>query len=102
VEEGLSLVRDGGIYVIAGHYTDAGPSTINAHQQINRKHLDVRGCWGSEPGHFLRALRVLERHASRLPWREIGARTYGLRELNEALAAAEAMEIPKALVRPNR
>ena len=27
VEEGLSLVRDGGTYVIAGHYTDAGPST---------------------------------------------------------------------------
>ena len=101
VEEGLSLVRDGGTYVIAGHYTDAGPSTVNAHQHINRKHLDVRGCWGSEPGHFLRALRLLERHGSRLPWRDIGARTYGLRELNDALAAAESMQIPKALVRPN-
>src|SRR5205085_3256783 len=48
VEEGLDLIRDGGRYVIAGHYTDAGPSTINVHQQINRKHLEVRGCWGSE------------------------------------------------------
>jgi threonine dehydrogenase-like Zn-dependent dehydrogenase len=100
VEEGLSLARDGGAYVIAGHYTDAGPSTINVHQQINRKHLDVRGCWGSEPGHFLRALRILERHASSIRWREIGARTYGLGELNDALADAEAMRIPKALVRP--
>jgi threonine dehydrogenase-like Zn-dependent dehydrogenase len=100
VEEGLTLARDGGAYVIAGHYTDAGPSTINVHQQINRKHLDVRGCWGSEPGHFLRALRILERHGAALPWREIGARTYGLAELNDALADAEAMKIPKALVRP--
>jgi threonine dehydrogenase-like Zn-dependent dehydrogenase len=101
VEEGLSLARDGGTYVIAGHYTDAGPSTINVHHQINRKHLDVRGCWGSEPGHFLRALRILARDAGKLPWREIGARTYRLDELNEALADAEAMKIPKALVRPS-
>lgn len=100
VEEGLSLARDGGTYVIAGHYTDAGPSTINVHHQINRKHLEIRGCWGSEPGHFLRAIRILERQGAALPWREIGARTYGLAELNDALADAEAMKIPKALVRP--
>lgn len=100
VEEGLGLVRDGGTYVIAGHYTDAGPSTINAHHQINRKHLDLRGCWGSEPGHFLRALRILERHAAALPWREIGAKTYGLHELNTALEDADAMRITKALVKP--
>ena len=100
VEEGLNLVRDGGRYVIAGHYTDVGPSTVNAHQQINRKHLEIRGCWGSEPGHFLRALIVLERHASRVPWRSIGQRTYSLTALDEALADAEAMRITKALVDP--
>jgi threonine dehydrogenase-like Zn-dependent dehydrogenase len=100
VEEGLSLVRDGGAYVIAGHYTNAGPSLVNAHEQINRTHLDVRGCWGSEAGHFFRALRVLERHAASVPWADIGSRVYGLVELNEALADAEAMRVPKALVRP--
>ena len=67
IGEGLDLVRDGGRYVIAGHYTDAGDSAINAHRQINRKHLEIRGCWGSEPGHFLRALGFLERHAARGP-----------------------------------
>ncbi len=102
VEEGLSLVRDGGRYVIAGHYTDAGPSQVNAHQQINRKHLEIRGCWGSEAGHFLRALTVLERHAGRVPFHAIGARVYPLDRLNEALADAEAMRLPKALVDPRR
>jgi L-iditol 2-dehydrogenase len=100
VEEGLTLVRDGGRYVIAGHYTDAGPSSINAHQHINRKHLDIRGCWGSEPAHFLRALALLAEHASRIPWRELGARTYPLDDLNQALADAEGMRVPKALVDP--
>jgi L-iditol 2-dehydrogenase len=100
VPEGLDLARDGGRYVIAGHYTDAGDTTINAHRQINRKHLEIRGCWGSEAGHFLRALSLLERYASRVPWREVGGRTYPLDKLNDALADAEAMRITKALVDP--
>lgn len=100
IEEGLTLARDGGRYVIAGHYTDAGDSTVNAHRQINRKHLEIRGCWGSEPGHFLRALSLLERHAAQVPWRAIGARTYPLTALNEALADAEHMLITKAVVDP--
>ena len=99
IEEGVTLVRDGGRYVVAGHYTDVGPSTINAHQHINRKHLEIRGCWGSEPRHFLDALAILDAHRD-VPWRAIGARTYPLSALNQALADAEAMRITKALVDP--
>jgi threonine dehydrogenase-like Zn-dependent dehydrogenase len=100
IEEGLDLVRDGGRYVIAGHYTDVGVSSVNAHRQINSKHLEIRGCWGSEPRHFLRALSLLQRHAADVPWRAIGTRTYPLAALNDALADAEAMRITKALVDP--
>ena len=100
IEEGVTLVRDGGRYVIAGHYTDVGPSTLNAHHHINRKHLEIRGCWGSEAGHFLRALSLLERHAAHVPWHEIGARRYGLHSLDDALDDAAAMRITKALVDP--
>jgi threonine dehydrogenase-like Zn-dependent dehydrogenase len=99
ISEGLDLARVGGRYVIAGHYTDVGDSMINAHRHINRKHLEIRGCWGSEPRHFLRAISVLERHPE-IPFHEIGARTYALAALNDALADAEAMRIPKALVDP--
>jgi threonine dehydrogenase-like Zn-dependent dehydrogenase len=100
VEEGVTLVRDGGCYVIAGHYTDVGPSSINAHQHINRKHLDIRGCWGSGVSHFLEALRLLERHATTVPWRTIGTRTYSLHSLDRALEDAAAMKLTKALVDP--
>jgi L-iditol 2-dehydrogenase len=100
IEEGLMLARDGGRYVVAGHYTDAGASQVNAHQHINRKHLEIRGCWGSESRHFLRALALLEQQAGVVPWQQIGERTYPLDRLNEALADAEAMRITKALVDP--
>ena len=100
IEEGLNLVRDGGRYVVAGHYTDVGDSTVNAHRQINRKHLEIRGCWGSEAGHFLRGLSLLERYAAKVPWRALGAKTYPLDAVGEALADAEALRITKALVDP--
>lgn len=99
-EEGLDLVRDGGRYVIAGHYTDVGAATVNVHRQINRKHLEIRGCWGSEPGHFLRALAMLERYADQVAWRDVGGPIYALTALNDALADAEAMRITKAIVDP--
>lgn len=101
-EEGVRLARNGGAYVIAGHYTNTGDSTINAHEHINRKHLDIRGCWGSEVGHFLRALTILDRYRDEVPWRLIGAKTYGLTQINEALEVAASMAIPKALVDPWR
>lgn len=99
-EEGPFLARDGGRYVVAGHYTNAGPSEVNVHEAINRKHLEIRGCWGSEPGHFLRALTLLERFGSTVPFEAIGERTYPLARLDAALADAEAMRITKALVDP--
>jgi threonine dehydrogenase-like Zn-dependent dehydrogenase len=101
-EEGVQLARNGGAYVIAGHYTNVGDSRLNAHEDVNRKHLDIRGCWGSEVGHFLRALRVLERYQDVVPWHLVGARTYGLSDINDALRVAESLAIPKALVDPWR
>jgi threonine dehydrogenase-like Zn-dependent dehydrogenase len=98
-EEGVRFARNGGAYVVAGHYTNTGDSTINAHADVNRKHLEIRGCWGSEAGHFLRALDALDRHAD-VPFARIGAKTYGLGAINDALAAAGALRIPKALVDP--
>ena len=92
----MTLVRDGGRYVVAGHYTDVGPSTINAHQHINRKHLEIRGCWGSEARPFPRARsRLLERHAARraVARRSARATLSPATQLNEALADAEAMRI---------
>ncbi len=99
-EEGPFLARDGGRYVVAGHYTNAGSSSVNVHHAINRKHLDIRGCWGSEPGHFLRALTLLERFGSAIPSTPLAVGPIALDQLDAALADAEAMRITKALVDP--
>jgi L-iditol 2-dehydrogenase len=100
VAQALDLVRDGGRVVVAGHYTDNGPVSIHPHWQLNRKHVELFGCWGSDFSHFHRAVRLLERHAARYPWREMISRRYSLEEAQDALVAVERREVLKALVAP--
>jgi D-arabinose 1-dehydrogenase-like Zn-dependent alcohol dehydrogenase len=75
VPEGIRLVRDGGTYVIAGHYTDVGSVSINPHSDINRAHVDIRGQWGTDFTHVVRGLTMLAKYSERLPFaRVIGGR----------------------------
>lgn len=100
VTEGLDLARDGGTYVIAGQYTDSGEVSINPHHQINRKHLDVRGCWGTAFTHVYRGLHLMARYRERFPWRNMVSHTFGLEETNKALDSIENLVATKALIVP--
>lgn len=98
--EGFKLLRDGGAYVIAGHYTDGGAVEVNPHIEINRKHADVRGQWGTDFHHWVRALRVLSRHSHRLPFRTIIGGRYRLDQANEALDDVASLRVTKAIIDP--
>lgn len=100
VGQAMDLARDGGRVVICGQYTDGGDVSINPHRQVNRKHLEVFGCWGSDFSHLYRAVRTAARHAATVPWREmIGAR-YGLDDANKALDAVAQRTVTKAVIVP--
>jgi len=101
IPEGLALVRDGGTYVVAGHYTDTGEVTINPHRDLNRKHVEVRGQWGTDFHHVVRALRLLARHRARVPIGEIVGGRYALEDAGRALADVEALRVTKALIVPH-
>ena len=60
VKEGMNYSRDGGTYVIVGQYTNAGEVSINPHLDINKKHLTVKGSWGSDFSHFYLAVKFLQ------------------------------------------
>jgi L-iditol 2-dehydrogenase len=98
VPEALDLVRDGGRVVVCGQYTDHGPVSINPHSQINRKHVELRGCWGSDFSHFHRAVELAARHGDRVPWREMAARRFPLSRAAEALQAVERRDVVKAVI----
>ena len=100
VPEGFALLRDGGRYVIVGHYTDAGTVPVNPHLDINRKHAEVRGQWGSEFHHWTRALDTLVRYRERIPFAAVIGRRYRLEEANQALDDVEALRVTKAIIVP--
>lgn len=99
IPEGMELARDNGTYIVVGQYTDCGGVEINPHTMINRKHLDVRGCWGSDYSHFHGAVQAMARHGARFPWRRLAAWQYPLERAAEALADVEAQRVPKAVIR---
>jgi L-iditol 2-dehydrogenase len=100
VAEGLALLRDGGTYVVAGHYTDAGEVSINPHVAINRKHADIRGQWGTAFRHVVRALGLLARHRDRLPFSRVIGGRYGLTDAGRALDDVARLRVTKALIVP--
>jgi len=98
--EGFDLLRDGGTYVIAGHYTDAGPIDINPHVDVNRKHADIRGQWGTEFHHVARALAMLAKHRTRLPFGGVIGGRYGVGDADRALADVAGLRVTKAVIDP--
>ncbi len=101
VSQALDLVRDGGRVVVCGHYTDNGAVEIHPHWQHNRKHVEVRGCWGARYEHFHRAVELAARFGDVKPWREMVSGRYALEQAADALRAVETRAALKALVVPN-
>ncbi|MFC1732378.1 zinc-binding dehydrogenase [candidate division KSB1 bacterium] len=102
VPEGMRMTRDSGCYVIVGQYTDGGEVPVNPHLDINKKHLDIRGCWGFDFSHIYKAVDMLKRVQKDFGWHELISKKYALNELNEALKDVENLEVVKAVVEPNR
>lgn len=99
VSEGLDLCRDGGTYVVVGQYTDNGNVSINPHFLINRKHITIKGSWGSDFSHFYRGVQFMEKK-SHLPWDLVVSKCFSLEDAEEAIACVEKLEIFKALLKP--
>ncbi len=100
VVQAMRCARDNGRVVVVGQYTDAGDTAFNPHADLNRKHLDVRGCWGSDYSHFDRAVRLMANPARAARFTEIPSRLYPLEHAGEALADVAARRVIKAIIDP--
>jgi threonine dehydrogenase-like Zn-dependent dehydrogenase len=104
--QAMRFTRDAGRVVVVGQYTDHGPvsseAAFNPHLDINKKHLDVRGCWGSDFSHFYRAAQIVSDAIRSAPWTALKSKLshYELNQANEALADVAAGRVLKALVDP--
>lgn len=99
VAEGLEMCRDGGKYLVLGHYGDAGSAPINPHV-ITRKQLTVYGSWGSEPRHMAAAIEFLKRQDGRFPFDRLITHRFPLDRANEALLTTAQWVSGKSVIVP--
>jgi threonine dehydrogenase-like Zn-dependent dehydrogenase len=98
VVEGMEMNRDGGKYLVLGHYCDSGPVMFNPHV-ITRKQLQVYGSWSSEPRHMKAALEFL-RGRPEFPFKEMVTHRFGLADANRALETTARWEAAKSAIVP--
>jgi threonine dehydrogenase-like Zn-dependent dehydrogenase len=101
VAQALRWTRDAGRVIVVGQYTDAGTVEVNPHREINRKHLCVRGVWGSDFSHFYRAVELMRDPRAVAAYAAMTTSEYKLAETNEALADVARGKTVKALVTPS-
>jgi L-iditol 2-dehydrogenase len=106
VVQAMRHTRDTGRVVIVGQYTDHGPvsqdAAFNPHLDLNKKHLDVRGCWGSDFSHFYRGVQIISDPIRSEQWTKLKSKLsrYGLEDANRALADVAQGRVLKALIDP--
>ena len=107
VVQAMRFTRDAGRVVIVGQYTNHGPvstdAAFNPHLDLNKKHLDVRGCWGSDFSHFYRGVQIASDPVRSVSWAAFKSQLsrYKLAQANEALAAVAEGRVLKALIDPS-
>lgn len=102
VTEGMEMTRDGGTYTIVGQYTNTGSVRINPHLHINKKHLTIKGSWGSDLSHFYLAVKLVEKYSDIMPFEKIITKEYSLEEAAKALSDVEHLRVMKAIINPEK
>lgn len=100
VVQAMRYTRDAGRVLIVGQYTDHGEVAFNPHLDLNKKHLTVRGCWGSDFSHFYRGVQIMADPVRSAAWSLLKLDRYTLNQANEALADVAAGTVIKALIAP--
>jgi threonine dehydrogenase-like Zn-dependent dehydrogenase len=99
ITEGMEMCRDGGKYLVLGHYCDAGPVMWNPHV-ITRKQLQVFGSWSSEPRHMRAAIEFLRAHKAEFPFDSMITHRFPLDRANEALTTTAQWLSAKSVIVP--
>jgi L-iditol 2-dehydrogenase len=98
--EALELARPGGTVVEAGAFVDLGAIPVNPNRVVVRG-LTVLGIGGEVLEQYGPVLRMLARHADRLPFASAVTHRVPLEEVADALELSQTGAAMKVLVAPN-
>ena len=97
VTEGMEMCRDGGKFLVLGHYCNAGTVAFNPHV-ITRKQLQIFGSWSSEPRHLEAALEFLRLDREQFPFAAMVTHRFSLEQANQALMTTARWQSAKSVI----
>jgi L-iditol 2-dehydrogenase len=98
IEEGLSMARRAGRYVLIGS-TGKGIQTISPYKIVN-KGLQVRGSFSGDIDSMHRAMQFMLVHRARFDWDAVIGSEYSLDSVTEALEAMRSQRDIKPVIVP--
>ena len=85
IPEGIDMLRRGGTYVEAGHYTDHGDVAINPFRHLVHKQISLVAVWGADTPHFVAGRALIE--SGKYPFADLVSHTLPLARVGEGIAA---------------
>ncbi len=105
VIEGIDMLRRGGSYVVAGHFTDVGNVSLNPFLHFTNKQINLIGVWGDDIGHFVRGRPIIE--SGKYPFEKMISHQLPLERVKDAMDAISTnyrlddKEVRKIVIAPD-
>jgi L-iditol 2-dehydrogenase len=85
IPEGIDMLRRGGSYVVAGHFTDVGNVSLNPFVHFTNKQINLVGVLGNDIVHFVRGRPILE--SGKYPFEKMVSHKLPLEGIKNAIDA---------------
>lgn len=85
IPEGLDMLRRGGAYVEAGHYTDHGDIPLNPFRHMVHKQITLVAVWGADTPHFVAGRALIE--SKKYPFADLVSHRLPLSRVADGIAA---------------
>ena len=96
----LELIREGGMVLEVGIFSNSHDISINPHSHILEKSARVIGIGGDDISQYYPSIKLLERNIDILPWEKIISHEFKIDNVHEAMDVAMSDQSMKVLLNP--
>ena len=96
----LELIREGGMVLEVGIFSNSHEIPINPHSHIREKSARIIGVGGDDISQYYPSIRLLEKNIEKLPWHKIISHQYQIEQIHEAMEVAMSDNSMKVLLNP--
>ena len=96
----LELIREGGMVLEVGIFSNSHDIPINPHSHILEKSARVIGIGGDDISQYYPSIKLLERNIDKMPWEKIISHQFNIDNVHEAMDIAMSDQSMKVLLNP--